>query len=348
MPPPRVAPEPWPSTVSSPPPASMVSLPSFPSSQLSPESPVRVSAKREARISSKPVMVSPAAWPPELAPVARFTDTPRVRQRVVQPVRPVAADQGVRPPVAPDVVVAVAAVDRVAAAEAEDSVVALASDHVVGDVVGVVHPELVVVLRAPEVLDSGEGVARGMAAPDERPHPHVHRCVRPLVGRPVGACAPVQVVRPRAAFERVVAVATRQGVVAGASGQGVVVAGTHDLLEPGDGVARGMAAGDRVGGEVHRHPRVRPRVVQPVRPGAAIEGVRARLAAQGVGARAALEGVGAARADQGVVVGRAQDRLEVALEARSGIGIGQGVARGMAPETALVPRFTDTPAFDPA
>ena len=56
----------------------MESFPWNPWSRLSPPSPIRVSARVEPQACSNPERVSPAAWPPETAPVARFTDTPPV------------------------------------------------------------------------------------------------------------------------------------------------------------------------------------------------------------------------------------------------------------------------------
>ena len=198
---------------------------------------------------------------------------------------------------------------------------------------------------------------------------HRHPRVRPRVGHQVLPDVAVERVRPRAAFEDVVAGATGEHVRpraatepvvvavavervgAGAAGQGVGVVRAEDHLDValearqgagiGQGVALGIAAGDHPGGEVHRHPCVRKEVVQPVRPGAAGERVRARTAIKGVVVVPADERVAVVAAKEIVVPGaavqgiRARAAAQRVRAAEAGERVvpaqaGQGVGRGRA------------------
>ena len=55
---------------------------------------------------SKPLMVSPRAWPPHARPVARFTLTPASDVPVIEGVVALAADEPVSARTAPELVVA--------------------------------------------------------------------------------------------------------------------------------------------------------------------------------------------------------------------------------------------------
>ena len=270
--------------------------------------------------------------------------------------------------------------------------------------------------RAEHLLEAGEGVALGMA-PGHRPggEVHRHRRVRPRVGHPVVAAAPVEGVRPRTAFERVVAPAPDQAVGPATAPQTVVPAPAEETLvpvtplEPDGRRRRGRRRRRRLDGvrgiigESHEvspaqgrrsnphdvdHPPLVRRQIEPhaagerrrraedrvqlrgrqleareidpvlpvgeigdgvgavsarededvaarpagqgVRPGAAFERVGAAAAVEGIRPRPAVEHVVAVTAGQGVGVARPHDPLEVALEALHRVGIGQGVARGIA------------------
>ena len=101
--------------------------------------------------------------------------------------------------------------------------------------------------RTQDVLEVGEPVPLGIAARHHaRREVHVHARRRTRVAQRVGARPAVQSVRAPAALDP---------VGAAPAGDDVGMGRTQDVLEVGEPVSLGVAAGDRAGLEVHVHAR---------------------------------------------------------------------------------------------
>ena len=172
----------------------------------------------------------------------------------------------------------------------------------------------IVMLRAHDMLDSGQHVALRPAAGAVNPNPvgvesQPHAFLRLLVGHGVDAAASGQ---------RIAAVPAVEPVVLAAAGQAVVAARPHQLLDSRQRVALRVAAGARgpSDGKIHRHGRGGRGIGHPVKvPVAADQAVRARAAEHCIVARAAEQRV-AARAARQRVAALAARQLVVALAAR--------------------------------
>ena len=195
-------------------------------------------------------------------------------------------DVGIRAEAAADIVVGEAAVERVVAGTADQGV----------DVV-----------RAEHVLDSDERIARRITRKT--------LAEREIDGDAAVGVAVVGGIEPAAPIEHVRAEPTAQPVVATVAAQHVVVVTALDDLDPGEGVALGVAAARRAVGHVDRHAGQRQRVVGDVDAFAAAQSIRAAPADQQVVARATAENVVAAMALEPVGSGVALDDVgEIAAD----------------------------------
>ena len=184
-------------------------------------------------------------------------------------VDPGPADQPVGAVAAGERVVPRLAGERVVAAIADEGVVAeLAAD----DVADVVAGQGVVVAGAVQVLDVGQDVARRVAAAvDAGQQVDRDRRRRALVIGEVRAGAAVEDIGPRPAAELVVAGAAAERIGRGGAVQPVVEVRPDEVLDAGQRVALGVAAGAGSRDEVDDDPDGGGRIVRRVDPVAAEE-----------------------------------------------------------------------------
>ena len=177
-------------------------------------------------------------------------------------------------------------------------------------VVARIADEGVVVRGADEHLETGDGVALGVAAGrGVGGEVHVDSRGGRLVGEVVPARAPVEAVRTAGAPER---------IAAGATNEGVAVGRADDLPEPDKGVPLGVAARHRAGRQVDGYPLIGGAVNDRVPAVAPVEGVGASITVDEVVPVAAFEGVVAAVPGEDVI----EDGADDVLEAHDGIALG--------------------------
>ncbi len=224
-----------------------------------------------------------------------------------------AAGDRVGPAVAFDRIVAVAAVDRVVAGAAIDAVMAgIAEDLVV----------LAAGIHAVVAGAAMDGVGPGPADEAIRAVAAVETVVAGLAGERVVAAI---------AHDRVVAQLAADDVADVAAGQLVGIARPVQVLDAGQRVALGVAAGAGAGQQVDRHRRRRTLIVGVVRAVAAVQDIGPGPAVEPVVAGGAGQRIGAAAAGQPVGEGRA---VEI-LDRDEGVALGVAARAGPAGQVDL-------------
>ena len=207
------------------------------------------------------------------------------------------------------------AVERVSTQAAFEHVVTAAALQQV--VLRITHQH-VVLFRSNQVLDVGEGVARGVGASvvdlvvsiqvNADTHDGVH------VSDGIGACTPIENITTPTAFEGVVSIATAQNVVFLIAHQGVCVGTAREVLDVGEHIALGiptvvieLVVGSQINGHAFRRTCVTGGVVAC----ATVQVVGTATTFQGVVAQATAQHVGLGVAGQLVVIGAAHQVLDV-------------------------------------
>ena len=189
--------------------------------------------------------------------------------------------------------------------------------------------EVVVVIRADDVLEARDGVALRVSA---RHGAAAEVDTDGRVGIPV-----VQGVVPAPAVEAVGSFSAFDDVTGGVADEGVGMVGADDVLESAHGVAGGVPSAEGVGAKIDVDGGVRVFVQEHVASAVAREPVAARPALDAVVAGVPGKGVGVGRADDVVETGKsvafgvsargpASDRRgEVDVDAGIGAGVDDGV-----------------------
>ena len=262
----------------------------------------------------------------------------RAAARIVRRVDPRTAVDHIRAGAADESIVADAAQQGVGPAGADQAVVARAAfQHVAGRTTD----QGIVVLAADQMLDARQHIALRVAARARaRGKVDGDRRAAGRIVRRVEAVAAHQRIRPRAADQHVVAVLPDQRIGLRAADQSIVEGRALDHFDPGQHVARGIAAKARGAIGIDRDARPAGRIVRRVDPRPAVKAVRPRAAdqrviacpareaviaglpQQEVVARAARDAVGIGAALNGIVKGAADHRLDIAEH------IARRIARG--------------------
>ena len=179
--------------------------------------------------------------------------------------------------------------------------------------------DIVVIGRTDDVLDVRQRVALRVAA-DTRARIGEGAVARADVDRHaagggriicgVAAGAAVDDVGPAHASEHIVAVPAKQDVGIGVARQRIVKGRTRDVLDIVDQVALCVAVLVDVGRQVDGYARARPRIVDGIDAGAAVQRVGAGHAREGIVTRAAGKDVGVGITGQRVGIGRAGHPLD--------------------------------------
>ena len=218
----------------------------------------------------------------------------RVRPGIGNGVRAAAAVQGVRAGSAVQPVITVAALQGVRAGITPESVI------------GIITGQRVRVRAADNALKPPDTVTcRVPAGGFTSAQVHRNARVRPGIGDRILAVATVQGVCAGTTIQPVIAGVARDGVAVVITGQCVRVRTAGNVLETPDTIPRCVPAGDLIGTQVHRDALDRPFIGNGILAAATVQGIGAGAAVQSVITVTAVQGVRAVAASQPVIAGAA-------------------------------------------